>query len=240
MVKNRKEIENLVYDVMDALDPSGTNSAKYKELYGTMTDAQFEKHMKEFLKDPDENFIVEIDELHRKVTMQQCEKAAKVLNIPIEERVFMPHLSMNKSKTIASNQKCIVGWINIKRVQQMLAKKNGLALSDENVWHLTGQVINDDKNARDSDIEATMLVAMGADKILEELHGPRSDDTAMKRQMMNDIATKGHVVLDDLENLPTNKTTLNAVNTYLMGMQIKSNLISDSYVILPLGSNIVL
>ena len=42
-VTNRKQIEKLIYDTYDALDPSGTNSGKYRTLFGSMNDAQFER-----------------------------------------------------------------------------------------------------------------------------------------------------------------------------------------------------
>ena len=231
MVRNRKEIEKLIFDTFNALDPSGTNTAKYVELYGGMTDREFEAHMKDFLGNDQENFILDINEYDRTVTMERCEAAAKVLGIPLEEYVFLPHLSMDKSNVVVTKEKALVGWVNIKRTQQLLHKKNGLATSDAHVNHLTGQVTGDDKDARDSDIEATMLVSLGADHILQELHGPRADDVVMRRQMMSDIATKGYVLLEDLENLPTNKTTLNTVNAFLIAMGIKSDLVTDSYIL---------
>ena len=147
------------------------------------------------------------------------------------EYVYMPHLTMDKSRTIVSKEKCLVGYINVKRTQQLLQKKNGLSVTNERRAALTGQVTDKDKNARDSDIEASMLVALGADKILQELHGPRSDDMVMKREMNNSIATKGYVMLDELTNLPTNKVTLNTVNTYLLCMGLKSDLVTDTYIL---------
>ena len=48
--KQREEVEILVYKVMDALDPSGTNSSHYKEKFSQMTDAQFTKFLKNELQ----------------------------------------------------------------------------------------------------------------------------------------------------------------------------------------------
>jgi hypothetical protein len=231
MAKNRAQIEQLIYDTFDALDPTKVNSTKYRELYGGMSDDQFTKHIKAFLADDNENFILDINELDRKVEMEKCEAAAKVLGIPLAEYVYLPHLTMDKSNVVVSRERALVGWVNIKRTQQLLHKKNGLATSDSQVNHLTGQVTGSDKDARDSDIEATMLVSLGAEHVLQELHGPRSDDVVMRRQMMADIATKGYVLLEELDNLPTNKTTLNTVNAYLIAMGIKSDLITDGYVL---------
>ena len=230
-VTNRKQIEQLIYDTFDAIDPSGSNTLKYKNLFSPMSDKEFEKFMKDFLNDDNENFILDIVEFENDLKMENCEAAAKVLNIPLMEYIYMPHLTMDKKRVIVSKEKCLVGYFNVKRTQQLLHKKNGLSVSSDKKSMLTGQVVDKDKNARSSDIEASMLVSLGADKILQELHGPRSDDPIMKQQMNQSIATKGYVMLDELENLPTNKITLNTVNTFLLCMGLKSDLVSDTYIL---------
>lgn len=230
-VANRAYIEKLIYDTFDAIDPSGINTNKYRNIFSTISDQEFEKYMKNFLKDDNENFILDIVEFEHDLKMDNCEKAAKVLGIPLMEYVYMPHLTMDKKNVVVSKEKCLVGYINVKRTQQLLQKKNGLSVSNTKVSATTGQVVDKDKNARDSDIEATMLVALGADHILQELHGPRSDDPIMKREMNQSIATKGYVMLDELTNIPTNKITLNTVNTYLISMGLMSDLVTPTYIL---------
>lgn len=231
MVSNRDYIEKLVYDTFDALDPTGVNTGKYKAMFADMNDKEFEKFIKDFLANDKENFTLDLIEFENDIKLENCEKAAKVLGIPLYEYVYMPHLTMDKKNVVVSKEKCLVGYINVKRTQQLVHKKNGISVSNERKSATTGQVTNKDKNARDSDIEASMLVALGADKILQELHGPRADDPVMKQQMNQSIATKGYVMLDELDNLPTNKVTLNTVNTYLLGMMLKSDLVSDTYIL---------
>ena len=230
-VANRAEIEKLIYDSFNALDPTGTNTNKYKALFSNMNDIEFEKFFKKFLADDKENFTLDIIEFENKLQMVNCEKCAKVLNIPLMEYVYMPWLNKDKSKTIVTKEKCLVGYMNIKRTQQLLHKKNGLSVSNEKRSATTGQVVDKDKNARDSDIEASLLVALGCDAILQEFHGPRSDDLVMKREMQQSISSKGYVMLDELTNLTTNKVTLNTVNTYFLGMGLKSDLVSDTYLL---------
>lgn len=230
-VTNRKYIEQLIYDTYDQLDPSGVNTEKFRALFSPMSDTEFERYVKNFLKDDNENFTLDIVEFEHDLKLEYCEKAAKVLGIPLMEYVYMPHLTMDKKRVIVSKEKCLVGYLNAKRTQQLLHKKNGISVSNEKTSAVTGQVVQSDKNSRDSDIEASLLVSLGADKILQELHGPRADDPVMKRQMNQSIATKGYVMLDDLENLPTNKVTLNTVNTYLLSMGLKSDLITDTYIL---------
>ena len=235
-VVNRKIIEKLIYDVFDALDPSGSNTNKYRNIFAGMPEPEFEKYMKAFLANDEENFILDIIEFEHSLKFDYCEDAAKVLNIPLMEYIYLPHLTMDKKNVIISKEKCLVGWFNVKRTQQLLHKKNGLSVSNEKTSALTGQVMGDDKNARDSDMESAMLVALGAETILQELHGPRADDPVMKRQARQAIATKGYVLLDELDNSPTNKVTLNTVNAFLISMGLSTDLITNTY-ILPETSN---
>lgn len=230
-VVNRKEIEKLIYDTYDALDPSGTNTNKMKNMFEPMTDKQFEEFFKRFLKNDQEQFTLDIVEFEHDLKFEYCEKAAKILNIPLMEYIYLPHLTMDKKHVIVSKERCLTGYINVKRTQQFLYKKNGLSINNEKRSSTTNQVVDKDKNARDSDIEASMLVSLGADHILQEFHGPRADDMVMKRQMNQSIATKGYVVLDELDNVSTNKVTLNTVNTYLLGMMLKSDMVTDSYIL---------
>lgn len=235
MANKREDIEKLIYDTMDALDPTGANSGKYKKLFGSMKDKQFFEYMEEFTSDMDlnatENFILDIVEFERTVDMDKCEKAAKVLDIPLYEYVYLPHLNMNKDNPVSTPQKCLVGYINVKRTQQLLFKKNGLSTSASRRSAITGQVVDKDKNSRNSDMEAIMLTSIGSTDILRELHGPRADDSVMKSDMLRDISTKGYVNLDDLESIPTNKDTLVTLSTYLTSAGIFSDILGDTYIL---------
>ena len=236
MVTNRKQIEQMIYDTFTALDPSGINTEKYQTLFGGMDDKQFEKFMKDFLNDDKENFTLDVIEFDNDLKMENAEAGAKVIGIPLYEYIYMPHLNKDKSRVIVSKEKCLVGYCPVKRTQQLLHKKNGISISNEKTSPTTGQAVDKDKNSRDADIEASMLVALGADKIIQELHGPRADDHVMKREMNEAIATKGYVMLDELTNLSTNKVTLNTVAANMIAMGIWTDLVTDSYV-LPKTSN---
>jgi hypothetical protein len=61
---------------------------------------------------------------------------------------------------------------------------------------------------------------------MRELNGPRADDMSMKNQMLHDIALNGYVKLEDLDDDVENKTTLNTVNVFLLGMGLDSDLVT--------------
>jgi len=222
----RKKMEDLIYKFFDAIDKSGTNTKKYKELFKPMTNAQFDKWFKEFFADENAYLILDICEFENTVTLDDVEKAAKVLGIPLFEDVYMPHLTMDKHHVVCTKEPVPVGYLNIKRTQQTVSKKNGLSTEISKRSALTNQVTGTDKNGRQSDLENSMLVSLGMENTLRELNGPRADDMTMKQQMLQDIAVNGFVRLQDLESDVENKTTLNTVNVYLLGMGLNSDLVT--------------
>jgi len=53
----------------------------------------------------------------------------------------------------------------------------------------------------------------------------------MKNQMYASIAQKGYVSLDELPNDVANKTTLNTIDVHLIGLGIKSDLITQGLLV---------
>ena len=72
-----------------------------------------------------------------------------------------------------------------------------------------------------------MLACLGMENTLRELNGARADDLVMKNQMLQDIAMNGYTRLADMEDDPVNKTTLNTVNVFLLGMGLNSDLVTS-------------
>ena len=222
----REKMEKLIYDTFNALDPTKANTKKYQEMFSSMTDAQFDKFFKELFKDPSLYLILNICDYEIDLKIEDIEKAAKVLNIPLFEKVAFPHYTMDKNKVIVTKEKVPVGYCHVKRTQQTLAKKNGLSTTVDSRSSLTGQVTGGDKNGRESDLENSMLISLGMTEVLKELNGPRADDPVMKQQMYTAINTKGYVSLEDMDSDPANKTTLNTVDVYLLGMGLNSDLVT--------------
>ena len=220
------KMENLIYKFFDAFDKSGKNTKRYKELFQPMSNAQFDNYFKAFFADENAYLILDICDYEYSISLEDIEKAAKVIDIPLFENVYMPHLTMEKDKVVVTKEPVPVGYLNIKRTQQTINKKNGISTNIDKRSTLTSQVTGSDKNGRESDLENSMLVSMGLENTLKELNGPRSDDMVMKQQMLQDIALNGFVSLNDLDSDVMNKTTLNTVNVFLLGMGLDSDLVT--------------
>lgn len=222
----RKKIEKLVIDVLTAVDPSKRNVKKWQETFASMSDKEFDRFCKA-LKDDNEFITLDVVEYEGAPTLETFEAGAKVLGIPLFERVAMPHATMDKNKVQWTKHPVLVGYCNVKRPQQAIIKKNGASTSIEKRSPITGQVTGEDKNGRETDLENSMMVAMGADAILKELNGFRADDMHAKAQAYSLASSDGYLRLEDLDNDLANKTTLNTADVYFIGMGLKSDLVTS-------------
>ena len=224
--QKREEMETLIYNFFSAFDKTETNTKHYQDMFSKMSDTQFDKWFKDFFDNPKAYLVLNICDYENTIQLDDIEDAAKVLNIPLFETVYMPYVTMDKTRTVATPIPVPVGYLNIKRTQQTISKKNGLSTSIDTRSALTAQVTGADKNGRESDLENTMLASLGMVNTMRELNGPRADDMSMKNQMLHDIALNGYVKLEDLDDDVENKTTLNTVNVFLLGMGLDSDLVT--------------
>lgn len=233
-LKKRKSAEQLVYSVMDALDPSGTNSKRYKKLFSTMSDAKFENFMNCMFDDHNMNFTLEIKEFEREVTIDQIEKAAKVLNIPLEEYVILPHITMSQDNPIVTKEKCLVGYHIEKRMEQTNTKKNSTSIHIDERSATTNQVVGHDKNGRSSDQENIALTLIGAENVLKELNGFRADGMQRKNYAYSQIAKTGTCSLQDIEEHAgiEDRLSLETVDVYYKTMGIQTDLITPDYLLI--------
>lgn len=225
-MSKRKEIESAVLSVFSTLDKTGLNTRKYVAFFKSMNDAQFKKWIEEFLKNDEENFFLEIIPHKNEPSLTDIEKAAKLLNVPLTERVIFPHLGKIKTKTAVP-----VGWLMIKRHQQIVSKKNSIANTIKERNQRTGQVTGGSKAARESDMENYALQTIGAKAALKEFMGARSDDLAAKQQMYSKISTEGFVQEKELKGDPNGKVALNTINVLMLAAGLRTNLISNSLVL---------
>ena len=228
--EKRKKMETAIYKFFKSLDPSGMNEKFYKEKFSTMSDTQFDTFFKGFFKDPKAYLILNVVDYDAPISMNAIEATSKAFQIPLFEYVYMPHVTMNKSNVVRTPLPVPVIYLNIKRTQQTVMHKNGLSIFTKQRSSVTNQLVGKDKNGRSSDLENTMLVSMGLNKCLAELNGPRADDANMKINMQVQIAQTGTYMIDEAESNVENKTTLNTVNVYLLGMGIRSDLVDDNLV----------
>ena len=232
MNPKRQKIETVINDVLSTLDPSGVNAEKYREMFQVMSDDQFSQWITKFLADPKSNFRVDIEEFgdsSRKMMYDNIEKAAEKIGVKLFEYVYLPHLSTNPNRPVRTRQPVLVGYLNIKRPQQMVMKKTGLALSDKDRDENTGAAKGESKGGTTTGIENEVLAGIGADDILSEFSGARGDNVTEYDNMLDEISRTGSVRLSDIKTGVYDKPTLLQTDLFLKAMGVKTDIISESY-----------
>ena len=225
--EKRKRMENAIYTFFKTLDPTGTNTKFYQERFATMSDGEFDRYFRGFFADDKAYLQFHLIDYKVPLEMKNIKTTSEKFKIPLFVNVYQPHLTMDKRNVVRTPMPVPDIFLNIKRTQQTVMHKNGLSTNIDTRSPLTNQLVGNDKNGRSSDLENTMLVSMGLNYTLQELNGPRADDMVMKNQMQRDISTKGYYKQTESESNVENKTTLNTVNTYLLGMGVQSDLVTS-------------
>lgn len=223
--EKRKKIEKLVLDVMKVLDTKDSgNYERYDAMFKSMSDKEFAEwagSMGKTLDSAPQVFEMPFNE----VKIQNIKKAADILNLPLEEYVYFRDKG---SEPVRTRYKVPVGWIPIKRLQQMLSKKNHITTDAEKRALKSGQVTGESKVVSISDAEVYGMLSTNANRILEEIYGPRADGYDKKTDFYSQISSDGYVDLDKLETDLTKHTALNTLNTYLLASGLRSDLVVDS------------
>lgn len=123
----RKQIEEKIYKTFDLLDKTGSNTQKYKTLFKSMSDEKFDKYIKELINDNKKNFYLEVLPNKNCPRIKDCKDALDYLKVPTEEYVYYKH-DGHEQDPIRSRYKVPVLYVNLRRLQQMLSKKNTYSL----------------------------------------------------------------------------------------------------------------
>lgn len=225
IAEKRKVVMDYLDEFFNTLDPTGANSKLYHDKFDKMSDSQFDTYFKRFLNDDKQNFYLEIVEYERDLKIENIEECAKKINVPLFERVAMPYLTSDKSNVIVTPEPVAVGYIHEKRMPQTLMKKSAASIKIDKRNPMTGQVVGEDKNARNSDSEVYSLATLGATNGLKEFMSARADDMKAKNQMYSEIAKNGYVSLEDLSDDPYDKIALNTFDVYFLMQGLRTNMV---------------
>lgn len=220
--KQRKEVEMLIYKVMDTLDPTEQNSNWYKEKFAKMNDKEFEDYFKQEAPIKFQMKLFEIEP-----TMERIVKALNFLNVPLMEYLYMPFLYKDKQgNPVRTNYPALVVYCPIKKMKQFISKKNSMSVDIDDRNMKTGRLINRDKNGNTSDREMECLAVMSSNATIRELATFRADSMDAKNEFYSLINDKGVISLKDVDIKKQDSIARNTLNAYLMGAHINTNLLN--------------
>lgn len=222
--EQRQKIEELVYKVYDAADTTHINSDYYKELFSKMSDKEFLEFCKRRLPF---RFHQQVFKIEPKMT--DIFNAFKILNKPLLEKINLPHVYKNNKGEAIKTQEALVIFLHLKRMKQMLSKKNHVSMDTEKRDMKTGLLSHGDKAAGETDREFEALAAYGLDYTIDEFRTVKADALRAGQEMMATILDKGTVSEKDYVVAKDDSPARNMMNVYLLGANIYSNLIDTDY-----------
>lgn len=222
MFKKRKEVEELVYKVMDILDPTQQNSQFYKAKFAKMNDKQF---MNFFSQDFPLKFQTRLFEIEP--SMKQISDALDYIHVPMIEQMNLPFEYRSKDGTPVKSDDALILYVPIRKVKQFLSKKNSMSTNISNRDMKSGLLQTVDKNGNTSDREMESLAVMGLDASMKELATYRADSMNAKDEFYSMINTTGMVRQSDVDVETSDSLARNELNVYLLGAALNSNLINE-------------
>ena len=103
-----------------------------------MSDAEFDQYFKLLFEQDDPYLTATMVDYENPLKIENIEKAAKFLDVPLFEKVVLPYASQDPNNPIITKHECLVGYLNIKRLQQLNFKKIGIStdISERNMIEL--------------------------------------------------------------------------------------------------------
>jgi hypothetical protein len=225
MNQQRLDSERLIYKVFDTLDPSGKNTEFWKDEFSRMSDKQFKDYIS-----GDFPFYFQTGAFNEP-SMDQISKALDVLKVPLLESVYMPYKYKDSNGKPMKTKPCLVVYIHMKRMKQMLTKKNGMSIDTKTRDMRTGLLTGIDKNGKESDREFESLAISGLYNTMKEFSRPRADSMNSKSVMNNTVKVLGQVNLSQLPDDVDDSLSKNLLSTYFIGAQLMSNLVNKEYMV---------
>lgn len=222
--KKRKEIEELIYKVFDTVDSTHTNSDYYRNIFSSMSNNEFYHFIEKRLP-----YRFHYDSFKVEPVMSDIVKAFKVLDKPLLEKVNLPHVYINKNGKPIQSQECLVIYIHLKRMKQILTKKTHIGINTEQRDMKTGLLTGHDKGGKETDREFEALAAFGLEYTMDEFARVRADALRASATVSNIILDKGFVSDKDFTVDKDDSLGKNLLNVYLIGANIHSNLVDIEY-----------
>jgi hypothetical protein len=226
----RERIVELVVNFMNAMDATGKNGARYARELGSLSDGELGEMLERMRASDEEHFYLEVTPFNNEPSLEQIEAAAEMVGVKLHEYVYFRH-DGTKDDPVRTRFRVPVGYLHVRRLQQILAKKTSYSTDVSRRSQITGQLIGDSAVGRLADEEAYALRTVGATDVLRELLGPRADNRDKRLQMYQAIERDGFVRAGDLVGDTKNQASLNYLDTVLLAAGLRSDLVNPTEVL---------
>lgn len=193
--KKKASILAKICKICDIIEPSGMNSARYKQIIGNMNSKEFDSFV-EKIKKGDWQLDLIIPNLKNKITNESLLKAADAIDCKLMHKIWMRDEATGR-KYLTDNEYMVL-TLPIRRQQQFLDEKMSVPENDQKIDAMSGQVTGDDDSCSITNPEIQILAARGLDRTLEELVNIRGGNIQGYAAFKQAMEETGDVSLDSI------------------------------------------
>jgi len=207
-----QELKHLILDVYKTLDPSPNK--KYAKAIEESINSYSDSTLRRKLKDKKIKFILVVEPFYN-IKFETIKKAADILKIPLEERVYIPELGTYTKHPVP------VGVHYMQALEQLSEDYMSIRSTGKYIG-ITGQPSRGKKNYGGQALgegDVYNLTSYGAKNILKELRNTRSDDVFNKRELINQIIETGEATLPQRR---AQGRTQEVFNIFMKGMGLET------------------
>jgi hypothetical protein len=224
----RRKAEEACYTILNDLDPSGINSDVWSYRFSKLNDKEFTKLMENWRDNPNKFHLhIEQDPRNKKtmVTFERLKEVAKKHKIDLYEHVFFPHETKDPERPFVTADKVPILYMYVRKLQQMLSKKNDASGDIDSVNPLIGQVTGDSKSAAIGDMQTASLVTTNQQDAIREFLTIRADNLPAKNRMLSIIEKNGTVNYSDCDVKLKDNQSLQTLWVFMTGALLKTDLL---------------
>lgn len=221
MAGKRKITEEFILEYFASIDKSGRNHKYYQEKFKSMSDAEFDRFMKE-VRDgyTPEITIPNLDGVES-VTMENNFKLAKKMGVEFHHHLVIE--GEGDTPTYITPKKYLVIRLPVRRQAQHLYKKIRIPENNNTVDDLTGQPTGRSRGSSVSYPELQVLAALNLEATAVELMKYRGGDTGGFAAMNASVLETGAVQMSAIADKATGVESKQTLSVLLHAMHISNN-----------------
>jgi len=222
MAGDRKACEAEIIKWVSKLDPSGKSTDVYKEMFGKMSDKDFDDYIAAIEAGQDYISVI-CDNLNGKqVNTDNNLKVAKEMGYEFFHRLWLT--DDVSGQVFLTNHKYLCLHLPVRRQIQTLVNKISIPEDNRHLDELTDQPVGVSKGSSLSLPEIMVLYAQGLEKGIEEMIKFRGGDLKAMNAMDKEIINTGGVKMETISHLGTRVKSAETLSTMLKAMHLDNNL----------------
>lgn len=184
----RQKVEEMILKTVKLMEPEGSNHERYKKLFSSMNDKQFDTFMNE-IKTGKRKLTFLAPNMKVVLKQKNLMDAAEYVNAEIFTHITYTD-PVTGLKYTTPDKACVL-TLPVRRTRQFLQHGLSVPEGDSHVDTMTGQVMKPDQASKFSFPEMQLLFGRGLNKTIEEFMKIRGGDINAYAQYRQSIEETG-------------------------------------------------